>query len=1623
MSNERNSESRVSNDIQRNAQQSATSSNANNFRGGLASLVNPRTGKLQLSIHAPVLPGIGGLNVDLGLEYVQSDGVPPKPVLGLPPMWQYRLSYIADNQIVINGKQSFTIDSVWPSGMKYQSLLNLKLETHNSQPSLPYDSNLRYLYVLVFLNGERQYFDLFGRLIALADAAKNHVLFYYQDEGATVHQTRLQRVVDSYGQTISFDYPEGNIRVSFPSGGSERLQFTYLITNYTEVSGYRDPEGRMTTIVYGGGMVQSNLVSSIAYPNQLATKVSYTAIRCETPSGMRQRDVVSELTHSYRGETRTTRYSFDPLGDHHNYTGYPSYKTQTSEDQLLMSGDNRYRYETTIDNGVTLTRRKYNNLHLLLQTEVYASAVSSDLISRTVYSYPGELFPDQAFPSFARLPANYQMPCGVVSFHFNPGDTETCRAEKVEKTFNDAGQVTSETRSISADGSSFSNVQETVSSYDSRYGQMLTQDVSDYRSTGVLASTPAVTRLVRTLSNDGSLAASSEIGPVANGFKPSRITCYRYDTQGRVVHQTLAWADGGSHAQESTYHEVAYTYDANGHVLDVCHTDALGYVTHRRVDTTTGFVLSDTDARGEVTRYTYDGLGRRVTKVDPLSRTTSWSYDDGNNTTTVRHANGYEAYVYFDGFGKHLGHADNGGPGSARRSLYTRSYDEYGQLSSETGVLGENTRLSYGCDTRGRVTSITDALGNQKTFSYDAVKQTHSESYNGVLTAIRTFEDGRVIACELRSSGDEAAIVTSTGYDANGKAVRVQVGSDGSASGLVRRVTLDALARPVQVETCGGDGTRLLRQDERDLFGNIQYTTKTLDAGEVHSEKSSAIHTFDALGRAVSTEPAPGLKETCSYDGNGNLSGRTDLAGNPFEYAYDAGNALTSKSFTDAGVSKSLVYGYDSDSHRLSSIEARSEGTTQAQIRYTYELDGKLTGLDYGAEGPSMRWTYDQATGQLTASTDASGATTNYTYLPDGRLATLASAAGTASFSYYARSEDAVNSGKLKSVAFAEGVSVQYAYDGFGRIASVTGTSAGKTVACVAYAYDPVTGNLTEKTSSSALASEDGNLNYRVTYQYNGLGQLTQECMRTGNTTLVRRGFVYDAAGNLSSSTASGTGVQAGTTNFSYGPDNRLVEISAPGAASRTLRYDDNGNLVDDGAGHTLSWNTLAQLTGFSGGGASASYAYYPDGLRASKEVAQQSPVRFFYDHRRNANIVNELQDSTTVTHQFGGGRRLTRSVDGKVSALFHDRKNVVASLSGKTLASHRYGANGELDFPPGSGAGAFRIEDEPFAFAGEYRDAESGYYYFRSRYYDPESMRFVSRDSAGVFNRYSYCATNPVMLSDPSGHAPWWSYLTMGLAAVASVGISVASGGLLSWLAGSIMEGTSLAVTMAIDATAASAGAIASDAVTAVSHSITEHHWAASQFFNANLGIDVATSAAGSVLGDAVKFPVMEMGRSLAGESERAVTAARILAGAAGGVVNSTVAVTTNELAKTHHVDWQTVVGKGVGIGAVGGAVSEFGGEIKSFVKRQLTMKRSGSFDLSQENTGPGAFDVPDPKVADPELVAFRHLEFDEDIDAPVANAAGARAHAAAEPASEHNPLRVTGFLLRRRYVWTPSH
>ena len=63
--------------------------------------------------------------------------------------------------------------------------------------------------------------------------------------------------------------------------------------------------------------------------------------------------------------------------------------------------------------------------------------------------------------------------------------------------------------------------------------------------------------------------------------------------------------------------------------------------------------------------------------------------------------------------------------------------------------------------------------------------------------------------------------------------------------------------------------------------------------------------------------------------------------------------------------------------------------------------------------------------------------------------------------------------------------------------------------------------------------------------------------------------------------------------------------------------------------------------------------------------------------------------------------------------------------------------------------------DSNPFRYAGEYWDSESGLIYLRARYYDSGVGAFVSEDPAkDGLNWYSYCAGNPVNFVDPTGYA-----------------------------------------------------------------------------------------------------------------------------------------------------------------------------------------------------------------------------------------------------------------------------
>ena len=97
------------------------------------------------------------------------------------------------------------------------------------------------------------------------------------------------------------------------------------------------------------------------------------------------------------------------------------------------------------------------------------------------------------------------------------------------------------------------------------------------------------------------------------------------------------------------------------------------------------------------------------------------------------------------------------------------------------------------------------------------------------------------------------------------------------------------------------------------------------------------------------------------------------------------------------------------------------------------------------------------------------------------------------------------------------------------------------------------------------------------------------------------------------------------------------------------------------------------------------------------------------------------------------------------------------------------------------------------YGYNGEDYNRLSGLQYLRARYYEPETGRFLTRDSylgdimePLTLNRYAYGVNNPIMNIDPSGHWPKW---------VSKLGNKISSA------ASSLWEGTKKFASKAISA------------------------------------------------------------------------------------------------------------------------------------------------------------------------------------------------------------------------------
>lgn len=193
--------------------------------------------------------------------------------------------------------------------------------------------------------------------------------------------------------------------------------------------------------------------------------------------------------------------------------------------------------------------------------------------------------------------------------------------------------------------------------------------------------------------------------------------------------------------------------------------------------------------------------------------------------------------------------------------------------------------------------------------------------------------------------------------------------------------------------------------------------------------------------------------------------------------------------------------------------------------------------------------------------------------------------------------------------------------------------------------------------------------------------------------------------------------------------------------------------------GKQLTWDGK-ELTGVVG---TASYTYDMNGLRTTKTVNNVT-TDYFY----NNTVLMGLTDSDSNTLRFSydaAGNAAAVNYNGTYYYYLRNGQGDIVKLidgSGNTVVEYSYDSWGKPLSCTGTLATTLGTLN-PFRYRGYVYDEETGFYYLKSRYYDPEACRFVSADvllstGQGVLghNCYAYCDNSPVNRIDYDGHS--WS-------------------------------------------------------------------------------------------------------------------------------------------------------------------------------------------------------------------------------------------------------------------------
>ena len=524
---------------------------------------------------------------------------------------------------------------------------------------------------------------------------------------------------------------------------------------------------------------------------------------------------------------------------------------------------------------------------------------------------------------------------------------------------------------------------------------------------------------------------------------------------------------------------------------------------------------------------------------------------------------------------------------------------------------------------------------------------------------------------------------------------------------------------------------------------------------------------------------------------------------NTVRYTYDGKRRVKSVSLN--GVENYVTYEYRGEHTDSDRVEATmANGATAITIKNSHG-NVKLQTISGGYI--SNTYNTDQ---QLTKTVDSVSGETTLTYDDKGNVTTVTTPSHAETFVYdnknvltsktvdgktYSFTHKPTAANALDSIT-VDGKTVRPATDALGRNTGKTIEVGANKIAEEKISYVKFGDHATNLPSTVRFAT-NGVFRESMQYRYDSMGNII-EVFENGRSACR---YEYDALGRLTREDNVAFGK---TTTWAYDNNGNIIaryEYAITAKPTRELHlldctcinyaYDDNSDqLLSYGdetfvydvignpttyRGKSATWAYGRQLTSFDGN----TFAYDARGRRIGK-----NGITFTYDS--NGNLIKQ---SNGLEFLYDHSGVFALKYNGSTYFYRKDAQaNIVALLdnTGAVVVKYKYDAWGKCNTVVDSTANTI-AELNPFRYRSYYLDTETGLYFLKTRYYDPEIGRFITIDdisyldpeSINGLNLYAYCFNNPVMMIDESGCAPaWWEWLISGLTLAAGIALCFVPGG-----------------------------------------------------------------------------------------------------------------------------------------------------------------------------------------------------------------------------------------------------